>query len=267
MSPLPSFDKYYYYTESVQSPEEDVQFFQKVYRDYGGEPQANLMMREDFCSTFRLCCEWVKLDERYKATGVDLDPETIAYGEANYKSALNPGQQDRIRLLQENVLTGDLPKADIVCATNFSYFIFKKREELLTYFKNCAATMNPGGVLILDCFGGSQCYEANEEETEHEDGGFSYFWDQDSFDPITNGAQFYIHFQREGEEKREKVFSYNWRMWSIPEIREILAEAGLTNFNAYWEGTDEDGEGDGEFTRTDVGEECESWIAYLTASK
>ena len=45
----------------------------------------------------------------------------------------------------------------------------------------------------MDCVGGSECYEANEEETDHEDDGFSYFWDQDSYNPITNEAQFYIH--------------------------------------------------------------------------
>ena len=43
----------------------------------------------------------------------------------------------------------------------------------------------------MDIFGGSECYEANEEETEHDD--FSYFWDQDSYDPVTNEAMFYIH--------------------------------------------------------------------------
>ena len=39
-------------------------------------------------------------------------------------------------------------------------------------------------------------------------------------------------------------------MWSLPEIREILKEVGFKESHVYWEGTDEDGEGDGVFTRT-----------------
>jgi hypothetical protein len=119
----------------------------------------------------------------------------------------------------------------------------------------------------MDCFGGSECYEANEEETDHEDDGFSYFWDQDSYNPITNEAQFYIHFQRDGETKREKVFSYDWRLWSIPELRDILTDVGFKKTTIYWEGTDENGEGDGVYTPTEQGEDCESWVAYIIASK
>ena len=75
----------------------------------------------------------------------------------------------------------------------------------------------------------------NEEETEHD--GFSYFWDQDSYDALTNFGQFYIHFKRKGEKKREKVFSYDWRLWSIPELKECLLEAGFEKTVVYWEGT------------------------------
>ena len=101
------------------------------------------------------------------------------------------------------------------------------------------------------------------EETEHEDNNFSYFWDQENYDPITNHAMFHIHFRRHGEAKRKKVFSYDWRLWSIPELRDLLLEAGFSSVKVYWEGTDTEGEGDGEFTEAKVGEECESWIAYI----
>ena len=78
---------------------------------------------------------------------------------------------------------------------------------------------------------------------------------------------FYIHFQRTGEEKREKVFSYDWRIWSLAELKDILSEVGFSSSQVYWEGTDEDGDGDGLFTPTEKGEECESWIAYMVAKK
>ena len=56
-------------------------------------------------------------------------------------------------------------------------------------------------------------------------------------------------------------------MWSIPELKDILEEVGFKKVNTYWEGTDEDGEGDGEFVLVDEGEDCESWVAYLACEK
>ena len=56
-------------------------------------------------------------------------------------------------------------------------------------------------------------------------------------------------------------------MWSIPELKDILEEVGFKKVHVYWEGTDEDGDGDGEFKRVEKGEDCESWIAYLACEK
>ena len=63
----------------------------------------------------------------------------------------------------------------------------------------------------------------------------------------------------------EKVFSYDWRMWSIGEIKDALYDAGFSDVNVYWEGTDEDGSGDGEFYRASTEENCESWVTYISA--
>lgn len=265
------FDKYYYYHTSVQSPEFEADFLVKTFAEVRGYFPKKL--REDFCGTYALSCEVAKLKvlqpslSELKIFGVDHDPEPLTYGKDHYESELSEEQRGTLCLQQANVLTGELPKAQLAFALNFSYFIFKKREVLKQYFQNAYNSLEKDGVLVLDCFGGSDCHEANEEETEHEDEGFSYFWDQDSFNPVNNHAQYYIHFQREGEEKREKVFSYDWRLWSIAEIREILAEVGFVKSHVYWEGTDEDGEGDGNFSRTEVGEDCESWVSYLVAEK
>ncbi len=258
-----TFDKYWYYNKSVQSADVDVVFFQETYKELKGRlPEV---FREDFCGTFKLSCEWVKLNDHYKAIGVDLDPEPIQYGLENYLPELSNDEQARIKLMQANVLDPNLPKADIIAACNFSYFIFKKREELKNYFKNNLNGLNDGGLLIIDIFGGTHCSEPNEEETEHK--GFSYFWDQDSYDPVTNEALFYIHFKPKGEKKVKKAFTYDWRMYSIPEVKDILIDAGFKNVHVYWEGTDKKGEGDGEFRKVDHGEHCDSWIAYIVAEK
>lgn len=262
---LEAFDKYFYYSASVQSPQEDVRFYDRVYRDARGKSPA--ILREDFCGTFINCCEWVKLGPERRAIGVDLDPEPISYGREHYFPKLNAEEQSRVQIIQDNVLSPGLPQADLICAMNFSYFIFKDRRTLVDYFKNCYAALKPDGVLALDCFGGTECAEPNEEETEYEDEGYSYYWDQDGLDPLTNHAKFHIHFKRKGEKKRLNVFTYDWRMWSVPELRDALLDAGFSQVKTYWEGTTEDGEGNGEFFLAEHGEVCQSWVAYISALK
>jgi hypothetical protein len=117
----------------------------------------------------------------------------------------------------------------------------------------------------MDCFGGQSCMEPNEHETEYDD--FSYYWDQDTFDPLTNEAMFYIHYRPKGQKKIKNVFTYDWRLWSLPELRDLLEEIGFKNVHYYWEGTDEDGEGDGNFNKIEKGEICDSWVAYIVGEK
>ena len=260
--PQSSFDKYYYYIMSVQAPDSDVEFVHDTYKDIRGKSPVSL--REDFCGTFAISCEWAQLGASYIAHGVDLDPGPIAYGRENYLSQLSKEQQKRVHIHQANVLDPGLTKTDIVLAANFSYYIFKEREILYNYFKNVYETINNNGLFILDCFGGTECQEPNEEETVHKN--FSYFWDQDTYNPITHDATFYIHFQKKGGLKKT-AFSYDWRMWSIPEIRDIFSDVGFKANHVYWEGTDEDGEGDGIFTKTNQGDNCEAWVAYIVGEK
>jgi hypothetical protein len=261
------FDKYYYYSLSVQSPDEDMDFIDAAYADLHGAKAKPKTLREDFCGTFANSCAWVRRGDERVAHGVDLDPEPIGYGREHYLVKLTPAQQKRVHLHEANVLSPSLPHVDAIAAPNFSYFIFKDRPTLKQYFANCLATLEKGGILVLDCFGGSACQEANEEETEFEVEQFSYFWDQMNFDPVNNHALFHIHFQRVGEPKRTEQFTYDWRMWSVPELRDLLTEVGFREVRTYWEGTDEDGEGNGEFELATQGEECESWVSYIVAVK
>lgn len=257
------FDKYTLYRKAVQSAESDVVFLKETYLELRGhQPQ---IFREDFCGTFALSCEWVKLNSKFESIGVDLDPEPIEYGKSHYLTKLNESQQKRVQLVEGNVLTSKLPAADIVAAMNFSYFIFKQRETLKQYFSNVFQSLKKDGIFIIDLFGGSLCHDENEEKTIHK--GFTYYWHQTGFDPVTNHALFHIHFRVKGKKRIERVFTYDWRMWTIPELREILQEAGFKKTHVYWEGTTKDGRGDGNFSRTEKGEACQSWIAYIASEK
>jgi SAM-dependent methyltransferase len=257
------FDKYHYYLESVQNPKGDAEFFLKTYKDI--KKKTPTILREDFCGTFSICCEWVKLDKNFSAIGVDLDKEPIQYGKDNYLTKLTDDQQSRIKVLNKNVLDKSLPPSDIIAALNFSYYLFKKREVLKKYFENCLKTLKKDGVFIIDCFGGGQCQAAIEEETEYKT--FSYFWDQTNFNPITHEAEFYIHYKLKGKPKIEKLFYYDWRMWTLAELVDLLNEVGFKKTEVYWEGNDAKGGGNGIFTPSKKGEECDSWIAYIVSEK
>lgn len=257
------FDKYDYYIRAVQSPESDVAFFRKVFREL--KKRDPLTLREDFCGTFIVCQEWVRKSSRHKAIGVDLDKEPIDYGRLLAVKNLTASQASRVSIINGNVMNPRLPKADMVVALNFSYYLFKERQMLKKYFSNVYKTLKTNGVYLVDCFGGSNCYEPNEEQTKHK--SFTYYWDQDGYEPLTSEAKFHIHFKLDGHKKMKNVFSYDWRLWTIPEIKEILSEVGFKKIHVYWEGTTKSGEGDGNFKRVTKGEDCESWIAYIAAEK
>ncbi len=257
------FDKYYYYLNSVQAPDNDVLFMRDTYKELRGKYPFS--MREDFCGTHALSCEWVKLNSKNLSYGIDLDLEPISYGQSHYASKLSPMQRARIQILQTDVLNPGLPKADIICSMNFSQYTFKERAMMKSYFHNCLTTLNESGILLMDCFGGPACQSENQEMTKHKN--FKYYWHQRSFDPVTNHAIFNIHYKPNGKAKVENVFTYDWRMWSIPELREMMSEVGFQKTFVYWEGTTRSGEGDGHFVRTEVGEECLAWIAYIVGIK
>ncbi len=63
-----------------------------------------------------------------------------------------------------------------------------------------------------------------------------------------------------------RAFAYDWRLWILPEVRDLLLEAGFTGVEVYWEGTDgETGEGNNIFTRRERAIDDPAWIAYIVA--
>ncbi len=255
--------KHKLYERSVQNPDGDIDFINKEYRNiYGKKP---LTLREDFGGTGYMACEWVKLGSEHRAWAIDLDNEPIKYGIENHYARLLEGEKERMKYLEANVMDDHNMRLDVVCAFNFSYYIFKKRSKLLEYFKSVRKSIAKEGMFVMDLFGGSECFTPQEEETEYED--FSYFWDLDKYNPLTNECLYYIHFETHEDGKRyEKAFTYDWRMWTAYELVEILEDAGFSTVKTYWEGEDEeDGTGDGEFFETTEVENCESWVSYIVA--
>ncbi|MHC5010481.1 MAG: SAM-dependent methyltransferase [Planctomycetota bacterium] len=257
-------DRYDLYQKSVQEPSCEVDFFDRAYRR--ANRRLPKVLREDFCGTFAVCCEWVKKRGR-TAIGVDLDPEPLAWGREHNLSRLPAEAQKRVRLLQKDVRSVGRTKADVLAAQNFSYWIFKTREELRAYFRTARRNLAPDGIMVLDLMGGSDCLIEDHTDVRKYK-GFRYLWEQARFDPITHDAKFHIHFKFKDGSKLKRAFTYEWRFWTIPEIRELLVEAGFSDTTVYWEGTDEEtGEGNGEWSPAASAPSDDAWIAYVVARR
>lgn len=258
-------DRHVLYQQAVQSVDSEIDFIDETFQDLRGRKPA--LIREDFCGTAHTSCEFVRRRPGNRAIGVDLCQDTLDWGVKHNLSRLKAGARDRVTLLRENVLTVRTEPVDAVLAMNFSYFTFKERDTMRAYFRHVRESLAPGGLFFLDMYGGSDAFKEMREKRDI-DGKFTYVWDQARYDPISGSILCHIHFHFPDGSKIRRAFSYEWRMWTLPELREILAEAGFARSTVYWEGTEEDtGEGDGNFEPADHGEADLAWIAYIVAEK
>ena len=256
-------DKYSLYMEAVQCVEADIDFVYEVYEKKNGKKPK--ILKEDFCGSFAAAVEFVARGKKNKAIAVDLDKEVLNWGKKHNLPYI-AGAEERLDILRKNVLEVSEPKVDVVLAMNFSYFLFVKRKDLKAYFKNVYKSLKKNGIFVLDAYGGTEAIDVCEEEKECE--GFTYIWNQYAFNPITSRALNYIHFVFPDGSRLEKAFEYEWRLWSLAEIRDILSEAGFKDVGVYWEGWDEEeNAGDGEFVLTEETENCEGWVCYIVAGK
>ena len=257
-------DKHALYELSVQDVSHEYEFINKTFRDIRGYTAQKL--REDFCGTAKMCCEWVGNNSKNTAVGVDIDSEVLAWGEKHNFRKLKPAARKRISLLKSDVMRARTRPAQVILAMNFSYQLFKQREMLKKYFKAVRKSLADDGVFFLDAFGGYEACSETTEKTKHK--GFTYVWEQESYNPITGDMTCHIHFHFPDKSRMRKAFTYNWRLWTLPEIRELLQEAGFSNVTVYWEGTDEEtGEGNGIYTASLQGDADPSWVCYVSAEK
>jgi SAM-dependent methyltransferase len=259
------------YQNAVQAPEADVEFFIDTYNKLRGK-QA-LLMREDFCGTALLSVEWCKTDPARTAIGIDLDKPTLEWGQKHNIDAADGNMKERVTLIEANVLDSDATtaKADITCALNFSYNIFKTRDALREYFTAARKGLKEDGLFIIDMFGGTETMDELEEERDVDDEDFTYIWDQDKFNPITHEMLCYIHFNFPDGSKLKKAFTYDWRLWTMPEVIELLKEAGFSKVRVFWEefvdsdDDDDEMEGTGNYEEVTEPENQESWVNYIVA--
>ncbi len=169
-----STDRHWLYQESVQSPGEHITFFDRVYKQAHG--RLPRILKEDFCGTAFLAADWVRERPDNIAIGVDLDEPTLEWGKEQNIAPLEAEEKERVILHLADVREINEPKVDVVAALNFSYFEFHTRESLRNYFECVRKSLAPGGLLVLDMFGGWEAQMEVTDKTKYS--GFTYIWEQ-----------------------------------------------------------------------------------------
>jgi SAM-dependent methyltransferase len=253
-------DRHELYQLSVQAPEHELWFIERAYRKLHG--RRPLTLREDFCGTALFCGTWVKSHGERTAVGVDISRDTLDWGiEHNIEPLGAPAS--RVRLLCEDVRARRPGKFDVINAMNFSYSVFRTRDDLRAYLASARKALGPQGIFVMDAYGGWESSQPMEEPRKVR-GGFTYIWDQNKFCPISHEVVNYIHFEFADGTRINKAFTYEWRYWTLPELRELLLEAGFSKVDVHWDvAPDDEEESYKILTRA---ENQPGWLAYLVAS-
>ena len=259
----PVTDRHQLYQWSVQAPDHEIELLTKMFKRHTG--RKPLSLREDFCGTGLLCAEWVKSLDGRTATGLDIDTSVLAWGTEHNLAPLSTEQRARVQLLPQDVTKPTKQKHELIVGFNYSYSVFKTRDALRAYFKAAHDSLSDDGIFVIDSYGGWEAIQPVYEKRRVRD--FIYAWEQADYDPISSQILCHIHFELKDGTKLKKAFTYDWRLWTLTELRELLAEAGFVHSQVYWEGEDENGEGSGEFYRVERVTNDPGWNAYIASVK
>jgi len=237
-------DRFALYESAVQGVEYDLDFFERVWRTTRGGRFRDL--REDFCGTAQLACTWAARRPENRAWALDLDPGVLAWSRRERLARLGEAAS-RVTLLERDVRAVTRPAVQVVVALNYSFWTFHERAELRRYFRAVRRSLRGDGLFFLSMFGGTAAMDRLVETHRvaswpGPDGAplpsFTYVWEQVEFNPVDHRLLCHIHFRfRDGGEMR-RAFTYDWRLWTVPEVREVLVEAGFRSSEFYVEGWD-----------------------------
>ncbi|CAI7844647.1 unnamed protein product, partial [Closterium sp. NIES-54] len=176
-------------------------------------PARGLLRHRAYMSS----AEWLRGDPRRTALGLDFDEQALSWGIRENFSSLPGSARGRACMLLGDV-RDPLTSARFACPD------------------------------VLD-----------EPDGENEQSRREYTWEQERFDAVTRTTRISLHFRvphdwapasssayaadstaRRGGRKRQQpkrvlrsAFSYSWRLWTIPEVRELMQEAGFDSVHVW----------------------------------
>ena len=199
---------------------------------HGDNPRT---LGEDFCGPGAVARAWLQLTDDRHAVCVDLDDEPLSYMRHRIAEELPPDAQARLTIRQTDVRTCD-DAADVIAALNFGICELHARADLLAYLRAAHNRLSAHrGVLVVDLYAGPSAFVpgATDVEIDTESGTVTYTWEQVTADPLTGRVTNHIHFALPDGRTIRDAFVYDWRLWSIPEIREAMIESGFASTDVY----------------------------------
>jgi hypothetical protein len=150
-------------------------------------------------------------------------------------------------------------------ALNFSCFVFRTRNDLRGYFAGVRRSLAIDGIFVLDAYGGHQSWHPHSERCRLH--GFTYVWQQAAVNPIDHRVVNYIHFEFSNGSRWNRAFTYSWRLWTLPEIRELLTEAGFSRSAVYWHDHHVNGNGAVAYRRRARVSQAPAWAVSIVAER
>lgn len=217
-APIP--DRHELYERAVQSPAMQARFIRALHNAGAGQP---IILGEDFSAAGAIARAFVEIHAGSTAVCVDLDQQALD----RLHEMQDPKSAGAITTRCADVFEARDP-ADIIAALNFSLCEIHTRDRLVRYLRHARTRLNPGGVLVADLYGGADAMAVGESEEELP-GGIRYTWEQREADPLTGRVVNAMHFQLPTGETYPDAFLYDWRLWTVPELRDAMTEAGFAS--------------------------------------
>ncbi|MCX5662539.1 MAG: class I SAM-dependent methyltransferase [Planctomycetota bacterium] len=243
------------YRLAVQHPHAETSLLARIYAHHRRGRWPTLL-REDFAGTAAIASAFVAQHEDCRALAIDFHAPTCAWARRRADRVLGDRAGDLIALC-EDVRSVVSPRVDVVAALNFSSFIFHRRDDLRAYFRVARRALRPGGVLVLDAYGGPGALRvgmqtrrvdpaalavagasgvADDDALDAHRPPFDYLWEQRRVDLLSARVDCRIHFRLRGGRMIRSAFHYEWRLWSLAELAEVMVEAGFAQARVWCEG-------------------------------
>lgn len=260
-----SLDRFALYELCAQAPQRDARMLKAIHGGIGR--RRPLILGEDFGGTAAISAAWAELSPEHRAIAVDHDSVTLARAH----------RHPRVRLVRADVHKAR-DAADIIAVLNFSIGELHERDSLVRYFRHARSRLRPRGCLVLDMYGGADAFATGEvHQSIKAPGGarIRYTWEQRTGDAITGMVACAMHFEVQGKgptraaKSLRDAFVYHWRLWSLPEFRDALREAGFRAVEVFSRQPDAiDADGDYHLLPISDGNELgDSFSVYVVARR
>lgn len=245
------------YRLAVQHPLAEVALIEHAWAYHHGEASDPMLLREDFAGTCAVAHAWVCSDADRQAMAVELHEPTAQWASERFNDP-------DLHIVRADVMAVDEPAVDVTVALNFSVLIYHEVAAMKDYLSQACRGLNPGGLLILDLFGGPGLDQPSIQTraVTPDEGGFepfTYRWEQRRYDPQTQRIDCRIHFELGDGTRLDEAFAYDWRLWSPAQIMGLSLEAGFEDAGFWWSDPSEPGR----YQPVHAVPQGQDWVGYV----